>query len=59
VVLVVGGVIVGFSEWIHSTEISGKDSTIETQKAQIDSYKDKLSGATPEEARAKIAENLG
>jgi hypothetical protein len=56
VVLVVGGVIVGFSEWIHSTEISGKNSTIEAQKAQLDSYKEKLSGATPEEAKAKIAD---
>ena len=56
IILVVGAVIVGFSEWIHSAEISGKDATIEAQKAQINSYKDKLSGATPDEAKAKMAD---
>ena len=46
----------GFFELIHNAEISGKDATIEAQKAQIDSYKEKLSGASPEEAKAKIAD---
>lgn len=54
-IVVVAGALWIFMELIHSAEISGKDATIETQKAQIDSYKDKLSGATPDEAKAKIA----
>jgi hypothetical protein len=40
--------------WADSTIISGKDATIETQKAEIDSYKDKLSGASPDQAKARI-----
>jgi hypothetical protein len=55
-IVVVAGALWIFMELIHSAEISGKDATIETQKAQIDSYKDKLSGATPDEAKAKIAD---
>jgi hypothetical protein len=46
-IVVVGGALWIFMELIHSGEISGKDATIEAQKAQIESYKDKLSGATP------------
>jgi hypothetical protein len=42
--------------WMNSTTISGKDATIESIKQQVDSYKDKLSGATPEEAKEKIAD---
>src|SRR5271157_1162636 len=40
--------------WADSTTISGKDATIETLKTQNDAYKDKLSGASPDEAKARI-----
>jgi hypothetical protein len=56
IIVAVGVVVFGFSEWIHHATIDGKDATIEAQKAQLDSYKEKLSGATPEEAKAKIAD---
>jgi hypothetical protein len=40
--------------WADGTTISGKDATIESLKTQIDSYKDKLGGASPDEAKARI-----
>jgi hypothetical protein len=43
-----------FSELIHNQEIADKNATIESLKTQIDSYKGNLSGATPEEAKARI-----
>ena len=55
-VIVMGIIIVGFSEWIHQEEIAGKDYTIQEKQSQIDGYKDKLSGATPDEAKAQIAD---
>jgi hypothetical protein len=54
-VIAIGIVIAGFSELIHHAEIAGKDATIETQKkTEIDAYKDKLNGATPDEAKKQI-----
>ena len=46
----------GFFTLIHGAENAGKDATIESLKQEVESYKDKLSGATPEEAKAKIAD---
>ena len=40
--------------WADSTTISGKDATIESLKTQIDAYKDKLGGDSPDEAKARI-----
>jgi hypothetical protein len=56
IILVVCGVVFGFSEWVHRATIDAKDATIQSKEAQIDSYKEKLSGASPEEAKAKIAD---
>jgi hypothetical protein len=52
--LIILGVVWFFVAQINSATISGKDATIETQKAQIDSYKEKLNGASPDEAKARI-----
>lgn len=39
---------------IDSETLSAKDATIETLKTEIESYKEKLSGASPEEAKARF-----
>jgi hypothetical protein len=39
---------------VNQGTISAKDATIETLKTQNDAYKEKLSGATPEQAKAQI-----
>jgi hypothetical protein len=56
--LILGGVLVvatwGFFKLIHDAEISGKDATIESQKTEIGAYKDKLSGATPDQAKKQL-----
>ena len=54
-ILLAGGIWF-VTDKIYGATISGKDATIEAQKPQIDSYKDKLSGATADEAKAKIAD---
>ena len=40
--------------WHFETRLANADSTKELLQRQIDDYKDKLSGATPDAARAKI-----
>ena len=54
VAIVAGAIWFFLRETNHGT-LSAKDATIETLKAQNDSCKEKLSGATPEEAKARIA----
>src|SRR5438105_854776 len=41
-------------DWRYSAVISNRDSQITLATAQRDDYRDKLKGATPEEAKAKI-----
>jgi hypothetical protein len=53
-VAIIAGAIWFFLSGINRSTLSAKDATIETLKAQNDSYKGKLSGATPEEAKARI-----
>ncbi len=43
-----------FVNYINSATISAKDATIETLRTERDDYKTKLSGATPDEAKARI-----
>lgn len=56
VVLAVGGVWF-LMDLKYGGAISAKDGTIETLKSQIEGYKNKLNGASPDEAKARI-ENL-
>ncbi len=53
-VAIITGAIWFFLSEINQGMLSAKDATIETLKVQNDSYKEKLSGATPEEAKARI-----
>ena len=43
-------------EAVHGTEIAGKDATIEALREEVTSYKNKLSGASPDQAKAQIDE---
>ena len=52
-VLMVGAVWVAFS-WAYSGVLASKNGQIELQDRQLADYRDKLKGATPEEAKAKI-----
>ena len=59
-VVMVAGAVAGVT-WviagqINSATIDGKNATIESLKTQIESYKAKLNGATPEEAKKRIDE---
>ena len=51
---VTGGCIWFFVNQINAGTLSAKDATIETLKTENQSYKDKLNGASPDEARAQI-----
>jgi hypothetical protein len=53
-VAIIAGAIWFFLSEINQGMLQAKDATIETLKTQNDSYKEKLSGATPEEAKARI-----
>lgn len=53
-VLLIGTAIWFFVNLVDQGAFHAKDATIETLKAQIDTYKEKLNGASPEEAKAKI-----
>lgn len=55
-VIAIGLGVWSILSWAESTIISGKDATIESLKAQIDAYKDKLGGASPDQAKARIDE---
>ncbi len=43
-----------FMDWRYGGIIANRDSEISLLKGQRDDYKDKLSGATPDQAKAKI-----
>ena len=43
-----------FVKFIDSSTISAKDATIETLTTENTQYKDKLSGKTPDEAKAQV-----
>ena len=53
-VVVAAGLIWLAVGWSYSTVLSGKSAQIELQDRQLADYRDKLKGATPEEAKAKI-----
>jgi hypothetical protein len=53
-VLAVFGLVWTAVSWSYSTILSSKNSQIELLDRQVADYKDKLSGATPTEAKAKI-----
>lgn len=52
-VLMVGAIWVAFS-WAYGGVLASKNGQIELQDRQLADYRDKLKGATPEEAKAKI-----
>jgi hypothetical protein len=52
--LALAGAIWWAMDWKYSSVISNKDSEISLIKGQRDDYKDKLSGATPDQAKARI-----
>jgi hypothetical protein len=40
--------------WAYGTRLHNKDALIDLQVAQLNDYKDKLSGASPDQAKARI-----
>jgi hypothetical protein len=52
--LALAGAIWWALDWKYSGVISNKDSEISLIRGQRDDYKDKLSGATPDQAKARI-----
>ena len=48
------GVIWVVVNWSYSAVLASKNGQIELQDRQLADYRDKLKGATPEEAKAKI-----
>jgi hypothetical protein len=54
VVGVIGAAIWFFLATVNQGTISAKDATIQTLSTQVAAYKDKLNGATPDEAKAMI-----
>jgi hypothetical protein len=52
-VLIIGAVWVAFN-WSYGSVLASKNGQIELQDRQLADYRDKLKGATPEEAKAKI-----
>jgi hypothetical protein len=54
-VLVVAALIWIAMRWAYGARIQHKDAQIALQQAQIDDYRRKLDGASPDEARARIA----
>jgi hypothetical protein len=53
-VVVAAGLIWLAVGWSYSSVLSGKSAQIELQDRQLADYREKLKGATPEEAKAKI-----
>jgi hypothetical protein len=53
-VLVVGILVWRAVDYAYSTRLSNADSTKELLERQLQEYRDKLSGATPDEARARM-----
>jgi hypothetical protein len=53
-VAIAGGLIWLAVGWSYSSILSGKSAQIELQDRQLADYREKLKGASPEEAKAKI-----
>lgn len=53
-VIVIGFLIWKAVAWQFSTQLQNTKSTLALREAQLQDYKDKLSGATPDEARARM-----
>lgn len=53
-VLVASGLIWWALDWRYSSIVSNRDGEISLLKGQRDDYKDKLGGATPDQAKARI-----
>ena len=43
-----------FCQWQYGAQLSNIQSTLDLRNAQLQDYKDKLSGATPDEAKARM-----
>jgi hypothetical protein len=54
--IAVGGLISVIFSFIYRTRLADKDSRIELLNAQISDYKEKLSGASPDQAKTQIGE---
>lgn len=52
--LVLGSVIWWALDWKYGSVVANRDSEITLLRGQRDDYKDKLSGATPDQAKARI-----
>jgi hypothetical protein len=53
-ILIVGATIWAVLRWAYGAQVQNKDALIALQVAQLNDYKDKLSGASPEQAKARI-----
>ena len=53
--IIAAGIVFSFVKFLDSSSLSAKDATIETLKTEVEDYRSKLSGATPDEAKAKIS----
>ena len=53
-VILVAGLIWAAMKWAYSARLQNKDSLIELQTAQLGDYKQKLDGASPDQAKARI-----
>lgn len=51
---IVAGIIWAIVNWSYSAVLASKDAEIQLLERQRDDYKDKLGGATPDEAKARI-----
>jgi hypothetical protein len=54
ILVLTAGVIWAAFNWSYSAVLAGKNSQIELQDRQLADYKQKLDGATPDQAKAKI-----
>lgn len=52
----IAATIFAFINYVNSATIAAKDATIQTLTAAVTSYKDKLNGASPDEAKGKITQ---
>jgi hypothetical protein len=55
-ILIVAGLIWWAMDWRYSTIVGNKESEVALAKSQRDDYRDKLGGATPDQAKAAIQE---
>jgi hypothetical protein len=52
--LIVGAAIWAVLRWAYGSMLQNKDALVALQVAQLNDYKDKLSGASPDQAKARI-----